>query len=112
MVGRIIPDNGQNNPDWIRFLENFKSAPVYSKRVNHFVQSIENVLTTEELGRELKEYFNYHHEKKKKTVHPVMLLQLLGAGFLYFFFFFFFFFLNLKYLLPSLHDDLTTWDTG
>jgi hypothetical protein len=64
MSARVIPENGQNHEDWIQFLQHFQSAIVYSKRVDHFILTLDRVMTTEELGIELIKYFNYQHELK------------------------------------------------
>jgi len=48
MASKVIRENGQNDLDWVRFLQHFKSAPVYAKRIDHFIQSDEHVMTTEE----------------------------------------------------------------
>ena len=113
MVSREIPENGQNHPEWIRFLEHFKSASVYRKRVDHFIQSLDRVLVTEELGQELINYFHIQHNMKKEDGSPQNTATVFRTWFSVFLNFFSLSRRSdLKQLIPSMYNDLTRWETG
>jgi hypothetical protein len=60
-----IPDNGQNHPDWISFLESFESGKVYKKRVNDFLLwQHHSIKDDSDLLARLKLYFKEYQALK------------------------------------------------
>jgi hypothetical protein len=106
-------DWGQNAPDWISFLDTFKSAPCYIKELNRYLvyHEMQPIVTEESLLPNVKSYFNDNFDEtktdaKNRRAPPTMrsafsvlkkFWRYSARG-------------DLKQLAPLVGDKLNTWD--
>lgn len=112
-----FPDYGQiTSRSWLSFLRNFKSADIYSQRLNDFFQFLrqngkEGEINVEEFEGALVDYFQFNHDLLDEDGEP----KFKGSQFRGWFSMFIAFWKHtnrgdLKERLPNLLDNLKKWE--